>query len=105
IGFGAGRPPPPPGARPRALEGGPRAVSDSSGYHIARLLPADAIGTDLLVRIAADDGSEQVVRYHWGGDRMTVVNDERRFRKSGAGCDPDETPAPDCATTDGRRAR
>ncbi|MFJ8566899.1 hypothetical protein [Streptomyces sp. NPDC093514] len=74
-------------------------------FTIGRQLAADAIGTDLLVRIAADDGSEQVVRYHWGGDRMTVVNDERRFRKSGAGCDPDETPAPDCATTDGRGAR
>ncbi|MFJ7590329.1 hypothetical protein ACIQZO_23675 [Streptomyces sp. NPDC097617] len=73
-------------------------------FTIGRQLAADAIGTDLLVRIAADDGSEQVVRYHWGGDRMTVVNDERRFRKAGPGCDPDEAPAPGCAAGDGRRA-
>lgn len=50
---------------------------------IGRHMAAEAIGTDLLVRIAADDGSEQAVRYHWNGDRMTVVNDERRFRKDG----------------------
>ncbi|MFE3554751.1 hypothetical protein ACFXKW_07760 [Streptomyces sp. NPDC059193] len=52
-------------------------------FTIGRRLTAETIGTDLLVRIAADDGSEQVVRYHWDGERMTVVNDERRFRKEG----------------------
>ncbi|UUU42124.1 hypothetical protein [Streptomyces sp. NBC_00162] len=50
---------------------------------IGRQLTAETIGTDLLVHIAADDGSEQAVRYHWDGERMTVVNDERRFRKDG----------------------
>lgn len=52
-------------------------------FTIGRQLTAETIGTDLLVRIAADDGSEQAVRYHWDGDRMTVVNDERTFRKDG----------------------
>ncbi|MFJ3721393.1 hypothetical protein ACIPYQ_02345 [Streptomyces sp. NPDC090045] len=77
-------------------------------FTMGRQLAAETIGPDLLVRIAADDGSEQAVRYHWNGERMTVVNDERRFRKSGPRCDPEESPAPAaapcCATTDGRSA-
>ncbi|MFB7181229.1 hypothetical protein ACFCYI_26420 [Streptomyces sp. NPDC056257] len=75
-------------------------------FTIGRQLAAETIGTDLLVRIAADDGSEQAVRYHWDGRRMTVVNDERTFRKSGPRCDPESTPVsavpPGCSTTDER---
>ncbi|MFF9054920.1 hypothetical protein ACF09Z_27700 [Streptomyces erythrochromogenes] len=62
-------------------------------FTIGRQLAAETIGNDLLVRIAADDGSEQAVRYHWDGHRMTVVNDERRFRKSGPDCDAEGTGA------------
>ncbi|MER6318176.1 hypothetical protein ABT237_31075 [Streptomyces sp. NPDC001581] len=79
-------------------------------FTMGRQLSAETIGTDLLVRIAADDGSEQAVRYHWDGERMTVVDDERTFRKSGPRCDPGESPAsaapPGCPATaaDGRSA-
>ncbi|MEV7523281.1 hypothetical protein [Streptomyces sp. NPDC091371] len=68
-------------------------------FTIGRQLTAEAIGSDLLVRTAADDGSEQAVRYHWDGDRMTVVNDERTFRTPDSECAPG-SPAPD-----GRSAR
>ncbi|MFD9729914.1 hypothetical protein [Streptomyces sp. NPDC059072] len=68
------------------------AISDgkivSTLFTIGRQLTAESIGSDLLVRTAADDGSEQAVRYHWDGDRMTVVNDERTFRKPDSGCSP-----------------
>lgn len=50
-------------------------------FTIGRRMAAESIGRDLLVRTAPEDGSEQVVRYHWDGTRMTVVNDERRYDK------------------------
>ncbi|MFJ2594512.1 hypothetical protein [Streptomyces erythrochromogenes] len=62
-------------------------------FTIGRQLAAETIGNDLLVRIAADGGSEQAVRHHRDGHRMTVVNDERRFRKSGPDCDAEGTGA------------
>ncbi|MFE2330491.1 hypothetical protein ACFXD5_42410 [Streptomyces sp. NPDC059385] len=57
-------------------------------FTIGRQLTAESIGSDLLVRTAVDDGSEQAVRYHWDGGRMTVVNDERTFRKPDSNCSP-----------------
>ncbi|MEU8778236.1 hypothetical protein [Streptomyces sp. NPDC048606] len=56
-------------------------------FTLGRRMAADSIGRDLLVRTAADDGSEQAVRFHWDGRRMTVVSDERRWNK-------DLSPAP-----------
>lgn len=50
-------------------------------FTIGRRMAVESIGQDLLVRTAPDDGSEQAVRYHWDGTRMTVVNDERRYTK------------------------
>ncbi|MFJ8014056.1 hypothetical protein [Streptomyces sp. NPDC096339] len=73
----------------------------SALFTIGRQLAAESIGSDLLVRTAADDGSEQAVRYHWDGDRMTVVNDERTFRKSGPKCAA-ESPAPSRSVQDSR---
>ncbi|GGZ74155.1 hypothetical protein [Streptomyces subrutilus] len=70
-------------------------------FTIGRQLTAEALGTDLLVRVAADDGSEQAVRYHWDGDRMTVLNDERRFRAAGPHGAAARTPAPGCPDGDG----
>ncbi|WP_051892529.1 hypothetical protein [Streptomyces erythrochromogenes] len=72
-------------------------------FTIGRQLAAETIGTDLLVRIAADDGSEQAVRYHWDGHRMTVVNDERRLRKSGPDCDAEGTGAASPPAGGGRK--
>lgn len=60
-------------------------------FTIGRRLAAESIGSDLLVRIAADDGSVQAVRYHWDGDRMAVVNDERTFRVPEPSCGPGDT--------------
>ncbi|MFD9409205.1 hypothetical protein ACFWBN_19600 [Streptomyces sp. NPDC059989] len=75
-------------------------------FTIGRQLAAEAVGTDLLVRIAADDGSEQAVRYHWDGDRMTVVNDERSFRKSGPDCaDPEARTTPGCTAVHSHQPR
>ncbi|MFG2875820.1 hypothetical protein ACGFYU_12565 [Streptomyces sp. NPDC048337] len=75
-------------------------------FTMGRQMAAEAVGTDLLVRIAADDGSEQAVRYHWDGDRMTVVNDERSFRKSGTDCaDPEERTTPGCAAERSQHAK
>ncbi|MFD7261139.1 hypothetical protein [Streptomyces sp. NPDC059874] len=73
-------------------------------FTIGRQLTAESIGSDLLVRIAADDGSEQAVRYHWDGDRMSVVNDERTFRETGSECAV-ESPAPGSSAHDERKAR
>ncbi|MFC9298005.1 hypothetical protein ACFTWH_23390 [Streptomyces sp. NPDC057011] len=65
-------------------------------FTMGRQMAAEAVGTDLLVRIAADDGSEQAVRYHWDGDRMAVVNDARSFRGSAPDCaDPQARTTPD----------
>ncbi|TDU78328.1 hypothetical protein [Streptomyces sp. KS 21] len=63
-------------------------------FTVGRRLAAEAIGGDLLLRTAADDGSEQAVRYHWDGERMRVVSDERRYSKSPADCDSGQGPRP-----------
>ncbi|MFD6874801.1 MULTISPECIES: hypothetical protein [unclassified Streptomyces] len=51
-------------------------------FTLGRRLVAETLGPDLLIRTAADDNSEQAVRYRWDGERMKVVSDERRFDKS-----------------------
>ncbi|EFL15005.1 hypothetical protein [Streptomyces sp. C] len=51
-------------------------------FSIGRRMAAESIGRDLLLRTVTDDGSEQVVRYHWDGTRMTVVNDERHYTRA-----------------------
>ncbi|MFG2617903.1 hypothetical protein ACGFXC_09760 [Streptomyces sp. NPDC048507] len=50
-------------------------------FTIGRGMAAESLGRDLLIHTAADDGSEQAVRYRWDGERMTVVSDERRYNK------------------------
>ncbi|MFJ8211451.1 hypothetical protein [Streptomyces sp. NPDC096033] len=51
-------------------------------FTLGRRMAAESLGQDLLIRTAPDDGSEQAVRYHWDGERMTVVNEERRYNKT-----------------------
>ncbi|GAA0282427.1 hypothetical protein GCM10010302_20370 [Streptomyces polychromogenes] len=51
-------------------------------FTVGRRMAVESLGRDLLVRTAPDDGSEQAVRYHWDGERMTVVNEERRYNKA-----------------------
>ncbi|MFF3016437.1 hypothetical protein [Streptomyces sp. NPDC057939] len=51
-------------------------------FTLGRRMVAETLGSDLLIRTAADDNSEQAVRYRWDGERMKVVSDERRFDKS-----------------------
>ncbi|WP_406182676.1 hypothetical protein [Streptomyces sp. NBC_01006] len=63
-------------------------------FTVGRRMAAETIGGDLLLRTAADDGSEQAVRYHWDGERMRVVSDERRYSKSLPGCDSDSARIP-----------
>ncbi|RPF40483.1 hypothetical protein EDD96_4247 [Streptomyces sp. Ag109_G2-6] len=57
-------------------------------FTLGRRMAAESLGPDLLIRTAPDDGSEQAVRYHWDGERMTVVNEERRYNKTLPGPDP-----------------
>ncbi|MFJ3171066.1 hypothetical protein ACIPJK_09805 [Streptomyces roseus] len=72
-------------------------------FTVGRRLAAETIGGDLLLRTAAADGSEQAVRYHWDGERMRVVSDERRYSKSVPGCAGDPaTPQPKRTDTYGR---
>ncbi|MCX5378458.1 hypothetical protein [Streptomyces sp. NBC_00091] len=61
-------------------------------FTVGRRMAAESLGTDLLIRTAPDDESEQAVRYHWDGVRMTVVNDERRYCAAGPGADGQATP-------------
>ncbi|RST03331.1 hypothetical protein EF910_20465 [Streptomyces sp. WAC07149] len=61
-------------------------------FTVGRRMQAESIGQDLLVRTAPDDGSEQVVRYHWDGTRMTVVSDERRYTAPLPRADGQSTP-------------
>ncbi|MFZ3497504.1 hypothetical protein ACODT5_30495 [Streptomyces sp. 5.8] len=44
-----------------------------------RRLSAEVLGTDLLVRTTDEDGSAHDIRYHWDGQRMSVLSDEHRF--------------------------
>ncbi|WP_327306854.1 hypothetical protein OG730_28155 [Streptomyces sp. NBC_01298] len=47
-----------------------------------RRMTVDTLGTDLLVRTTDDDGSAHDIRYHWDGQRMSVLSDEHRFGNS-----------------------
>ncbi|MCP3755902.1 hypothetical protein [Streptomyces sp. TBY4] len=44
-----------------------------------RRLRAETVGTDLLVRTTDDDGSAHDIRFHWDGQRMSVLSDEHKF--------------------------
>ncbi|MFI6639844.1 FG-GAP repeat protein [Streptomyces sp. NPDC050504] len=48
-------------------------------YTTGRRLAVEAVGTDLLVRGAADDGAEQAVRYRWDGERLSTVSDIKNY--------------------------
>lgn len=74
-------------------------------FTVGRRMAAESLGPDLLIRIAADDGSEQAVRYRWDGERMTVVSDERRFNKSCPSRGPGAPGPSERAGTDGRAPR
>ncbi|MFJ7160108.1 FG-GAP repeat protein [Streptomyces sp. NPDC101118] len=50
-------------------------------YTSGRRMAVEALQHDLLVRTAANDGAEQAVRYRWDGRRLSVVSDEKRYRK------------------------
>lgn len=58
-----------------------------------RRMSADIVGTDLLVRTTDDDGSAHDIRYHWDGQRMSVLSDEHRFGNAISGPGPGECPA------------
>ncbi|MFD5146134.1 hypothetical protein [Streptomyces sp. NPDC058401] len=61
-----------------------------------RRMSAETLGTDLLVRTNDDDGSAHDIRYHWDGQRMSVLSDEHKFGNaiSGSGSGSGECPAP-----------
>lgn len=72
-------------------------------FTLGRRMAVESLGRDLLVRTAPDDGSEQAVRYHWDGERMTVVNEERRYNKTLPSPAPDASaPAADGGAGDSR---
>lgn len=60
-----------------------------------RRMSPEILGTDLLVRTADDDGSAHAIRYHWDGQRMTVLSDEHQFGNAiSSSASPGECPAP-----------
>ncbi|MFF1411939.1 hypothetical protein ACFVX6_19525 [Streptomyces sp. NPDC058289] len=69
-----------------------------------RRMHVETVGTDLLVRTTDDDGSAHDIRYHWDGQRLSVLSDEHKFGNAisapGSGTCPaplpsgSETPAP-----------
>ncbi|MFJ7268203.1 hypothetical protein ACIQV3_16395 [Streptomyces sp. NPDC099050] len=48
-------------------------------YTSGRRMTVDTLGTDLLVRTNDDDGSAHDIRYHWDGQRLSVLSDEHKF--------------------------
>ncbi|MFZ3470055.1 hypothetical protein ACODT3_26685 [Streptomyces sp. 4.24] len=63
-------------------------------FTTGRRMSPETVGSDLLVRTADEDGSAHAVRYHWDGQRMTVLSDERQFGDSISGARPGQCPAP-----------
>lgn len=69
-----------------------------------RRMSAETVGADLLVRTTDDDGSAHDIRYHWDGQRMSVLSDEHKFGNAisgphsgsgpGSGSGSGECPAP-----------
>ncbi|MFD9792150.1 hypothetical protein ACFWXK_14505 [Streptomyces sp. NPDC059070] len=56
-----------------------------------KLLGVETVGTDLVVRSAADDGAEQAVRYRWDGARLSSVSDIRTYQRD----DEEDAPEPE----------
>ncbi|MGW6710576.1 FG-GAP repeat domain-containing protein [Streptomyces sp. NPDC054956] len=63
-------------------------------FTTGRRMSPEVVGNDLLVRTADEDGSAHAVRYHWDGQRLTVLSDERQFGNTISGAQPGQCPAP-----------
>lgn len=50
-------------------------------YTSGKRLAVETVGTDLVVRSAADDGADQAVRYRWDGARLASVSDIRTYKR------------------------
>ncbi|MFF3210953.1 hypothetical protein ACFYYB_09840 [Streptomyces sp. NPDC002886] len=48
-------------------------------YTSGRRMSVETLGTDLLVRTTDEDGSSHDIRYHWDGQRMSVLSDDHKF--------------------------
>ncbi|MCJ0870684.1 PliI family lysozyme inhibitor of I-type lysozyme [Streptomyces sp. AP-93] len=59
-----------------------------------RRMSAEILGTDLLVRTTDDDGSAHDIRYHWDGQRMSVLSDEHKFGNAISAPGSGQCPAP-----------
>ncbi|MER5763311.1 hypothetical protein [Streptomyces sp. NPDC002082] len=59
-----------------------------------RRMSAETVGTDLLVRTTDDDGSAHDIRYHWDGQRMSVLSDEHKFGNAISAPSSGTCPAP-----------
>ncbi|WP_407839282.1 hypothetical protein ACE1OC_27655 [Streptomyces sp. DSM 116496] len=59
-----------------------------------RRLSAETVGTDLLVRTTDEDGSAHDIRYHWDGQRMSVLSDEHKFGNAISAPSSGTCPAP-----------
>ncbi|WP_371652592.1 MULTISPECIES: hypothetical protein [unclassified Streptomyces] len=58
-------------------------------YTVGKGLAVETVGTDLVVRSAADDGAEQAVRYRWDGARLASVSDIKTYKRD------ESAPAPE----------
>ncbi|WHM38859.1 hypothetical protein [Streptomyces sp. BPTC-684] len=54
-------------------------------YTVGKRLAVETVGTDLVVRSAADDGAEQAVRYRWDGARLESVSDIKTYKRDESG--------------------
>ncbi|MFI5764396.1 hypothetical protein [Streptomyces sp. NPDC051563] len=59
-----------------------------------RRMGVETLGTDLLVRTTDDDGSSHDIRYHWDGQRMSVLSDDHKYGNAISGSRSGECPAP-----------
>ncbi|MFI5862510.1 hypothetical protein [Streptomyces sp. NPDC051546] len=63
-------------------------------YTSGRRMGVETLGADLLVRTTDDDGSSHDIRYHWDGQRMSVLSDDHKFGNAISGPGSGECPAP-----------
>lgn len=61
-------------------------------YTVGKRLAAETVGTDLVIRSAADDGAEQAVRYRWDGARLSSVSDIKTYQRDDASPAPEAGP-------------
>ncbi|MGW1776420.1 hypothetical protein [Streptomyces sp. NPDC002104] len=63
-------------------------------YTSGRRMSVETLGADLLVRTTDEDGSSHDIRYHWDGQRMSVLSDDHTFGNAISAPHSGSCPAP-----------